>query len=252
MPNAAEAVEVAGITLTHPDRVLWPKQGVTKRGVAEFYAGIADRLLPHMVNRPLTLVRCPSGSDGACFIQKHPWAGLHKAVRRVRRGGEDWLAIDLAIDDVTGLVALVQTGVSVLHGGGGKGGPSPHGWSGDADGVRTSEVEHAVEHRGGDGDLDSLRLIGMEAQRVADHLLPAPDLALDPGPLVVAAVPLPDHPSCLGDPLDVTVALSGSGVRRVGEHGIGTRRHDHRCIGMALVHGGVDAGAVVRILAKIT
>jgi DNA primase len=48
-------------------RVLWPKQGVTKRDLAEFYAGIADRILPHVVNRPLTLVRCPSGSDGACF-----------------------------------------------------------------------------------------------------------------------------------------------------------------------------------------
>src|SRR4051794_7754134 len=61
---AAETIEVAGITLTHPDRVLWPKQGLTKRDLAEFYAGIADRILPHVVNRPLTLVRCPSGSDG--------------------------------------------------------------------------------------------------------------------------------------------------------------------------------------------
>ena len=112
MPKAAaETIEVAGVTLTHPDRVLWPKQGITKRGLAEFYAGIADRILPHVVNRPLTLMRCPSGSDGACFVQKHPWAGLHQAVRRVRNGGEDWLTID----DVTGLVALVQMGVLELH-----------------------------------------------------------------------------------------------------------------------------------------
>jgi bifunctional non-homologous end joining protein LigD len=112
MPKAAaEAIEIAGITLTHPDRVLWPKQGVTKRDLAEFYAGIADRILPHVVNRPLTLVRCPSGSDGACFVQKHPWAGLPKAVRRVRSGGEEWLTVD----DVAGLVALVQMGVLELH-----------------------------------------------------------------------------------------------------------------------------------------
>ena len=112
MPKAAaETIEIAGITLTHPDRMLWPKQGVTKRHLAEFYVGIADRILPHVVNRPLTLVRCPSGSDGACFVQKHPWAGLHEAVRRVHDGGEEWLAVE----DVTGLVALVQMGVLELH-----------------------------------------------------------------------------------------------------------------------------------------
>jgi bifunctional non-homologous end joining protein LigD len=112
MPKAAaETAEIAGIMLTHPDRVLWQTQGVTKRGLAEYYAGIADRILPHVVNRPLTLVRCPSGSDGVCFVQKHPWAGLHRAVRRVRSGGDEWLAID----DVTGLVALVQMGVLELH-----------------------------------------------------------------------------------------------------------------------------------------
>ena len=131
MPKAAaETIEVAGVTLTHPDRVLWPKQGITKRGLAEFYAGIADRILPHVVNRPLTLMRCPSGSDGACFVQKHPWAGLHQAVRRVRNGGEDWLTID----DVTGLVALVQMGVLELH----PWGAPPPTWSGPTASSSTS------------------------------------------------------------------------------------------------------------------
>ena len=46
MPKAAaETIEVAGVALTNPNRVLWPKQGVTKRGLAEYYAGIADRIL---------------------------------------------------------------------------------------------------------------------------------------------------------------------------------------------------------------
>ena len=112
MPKAAaQAIEIAGITLTHPDRVLWPKQGVTKRDLAEFYVGIADRILPHIISRPVTLVRCPSGRDGACFVQKHPWAGLHKAVRQIRSGDEEWLVVD----DVSGLVALVQMSVLELH-----------------------------------------------------------------------------------------------------------------------------------------
>ncbi len=112
MPKAtAETVEIAGITLTHPDRVLWPDQGVSKRALAEYYADIADRILPHVANRPLTLVRCPSGSDGVCFVQKHPWAGLHKAVRRVRDGDDE----RLAVDDMSGLAVLVQAGVLELH-----------------------------------------------------------------------------------------------------------------------------------------
>ena len=112
MPKAAaETIEIAGVPLSNPDRVLWRTQGVTKRGLAEYYASVAERILPHVANRPLTLVRCPSGSEGACFVQKHPWAGLHKAVRRVRSGEEEWLAVD----DLAGIVALVQMGVLELH-----------------------------------------------------------------------------------------------------------------------------------------
>ncbi|MBP2313013.1 non-homologous end-joining DNA ligase [Azospirillum soli] len=104
-------MEIAGITLTHPERVLWRTQGITKGDLAAYYAGIAGRILPHVANRPLTLVRCPSGNEKACFVQKHPWAGLPKAVRRVRDGDDEWLAVD----DASGLVALVQMGVLELH-----------------------------------------------------------------------------------------------------------------------------------------
>lgn len=109
-------MDIAGITLTHPERVLWRTQGVTKGDLAAYYAGIADRILPHVANRPLTLVRCPSwsekaGSEKACFVQKHPWAGLPKAVRRVRNGDDEWVTVD----DVAGLVAQVQMGVLELH-----------------------------------------------------------------------------------------------------------------------------------------
>jgi bifunctional non-homologous end joining protein LigD len=108
-------VTVAGVKLTHPDRVLWHDQGVTKLALAEFYADIADRILPHLVDRPLSLVRCPDGQGGQCFYQKHAWRGLHPSIRRVpiRESGktEEYLAID----DLTGLVSLVQMGVLELH-----------------------------------------------------------------------------------------------------------------------------------------
>jgi bifunctional non-homologous end joining protein LigD len=60
--------------LTHPDRVLWEDEGITKLGLAEFYTEIADWILPHIVNRPLSLLRCPGGSQKQCFFQKHAWA----------------------------------------------------------------------------------------------------------------------------------------------------------------------------------
>ncbi|MBP2292653.1 non-homologous end-joining DNA ligase [Azospirillum rugosum] len=106
-----DAVTVAGIAVTHPDRLLWPAAGVTKRDLADYCVAVADRLLPQVANRPLTLLRCPGGSEGECFVQKHPWPGLSKAVRRLRDGDDEWLVVD----DAAGLVALVQMGVLEFH-----------------------------------------------------------------------------------------------------------------------------------------
>ena len=104
--------DLAGMRLTHPERMLWKKQGVTKQGLAEFYAAIADWVLPHLVRRPLSLMRCPSGIDEPCFFAKHPWKGIDDAVHEIEVGkGEPMLWID----DLDGLIALVQSGVVELH-----------------------------------------------------------------------------------------------------------------------------------------
>jgi bifunctional non-homologous end joining protein LigD len=69
--SRAFVVTIAGVTLTHPDRVLYPGQGITKQDLAAFYEEIGDWILPHVVERPLSLVRCPAGQGTACFYQKH-------------------------------------------------------------------------------------------------------------------------------------------------------------------------------------
>ena len=97
--------------LTHPDRVLWPDVGVTKEGLAEFYAEIADWVLPHLVDRPLSLVRCPSGAASKCFFQKHAWDGIGKAIKRKDIGDDEVLFIE----DLNGLIALVQASVLEIH-----------------------------------------------------------------------------------------------------------------------------------------
>jgi bifunctional non-homologous end joining protein LigD len=55
------AVEIAGVRLTHPNKVLYPEPGITKRDLAQYYVAVAAAMLPHLRDRPLTMVRCPSG-----------------------------------------------------------------------------------------------------------------------------------------------------------------------------------------------
>src|SRR5262249_32527520 len=56
------------VRLTHPDRVLYPDLGLTKRDVAAYYETVAKWIVPHVAGRPLTLVRCPNGVDESCFF----------------------------------------------------------------------------------------------------------------------------------------------------------------------------------------
>lgn len=99
-------------TLTSPERLLWPADGVTKQGLADFYAQTADWILPHVVGRPLSLVRCPGGVEETCFYVKHEWAGLDKSVRRIGTGKDEPMLI---VDDIDGLFALVQASVLEIH-----------------------------------------------------------------------------------------------------------------------------------------
>ncbi|AIQ93189.1 ATP-dependent DNA ligase [Methylobacterium oryzae CBMB20] len=109
-PNVrpGKSSEVA-VALTHPDRVLWPDVGLTKEGLAEYYAEIADHVLPHVIDRPLSLLRCPDGL-GSCIYQKHAWAGLDERYIRSVDGKKA-----VVIRDREGLRALVQASVLKIH-----------------------------------------------------------------------------------------------------------------------------------------
>ena len=66
--------DIAGVKLTHPERILWAEPGITSQGLADFYADIADWILPHVSGRVLSLSRCPSGIGGA-FSPSIPGTG---------------------------------------------------------------------------------------------------------------------------------------------------------------------------------
>jgi bifunctional non-homologous end joining protein LigD len=109
-------MNVAGVELTHADRVLYPEQGLTKLDLARYYEAIAPWMLPHVAGRPFSLVRCPEGRQKACFYQKH-WSGtLPRGVETVDiLEGKGTLRAYTVIHDVTGLVGLVQHGVLEFH-----------------------------------------------------------------------------------------------------------------------------------------
>jgi bifunctional non-homologous end joining protein LigD len=107
--------EVAGVRVTHPDRVLFADEQLTKRDIAEYYEAVAEWIVPHIADRPLTLVRCPDGEGGTCFFQKHWTESLPEAVGKVivpmKSGKERYVTVD----DLAGLVGLVQMSVLELH-----------------------------------------------------------------------------------------------------------------------------------------
>ena len=108
----APAKSEPGIKLTTPERILWEQNGFTKQALANFYTNISKWILPYITGRVLSLVRCPQGAGGQCFFSKHAWMGMNDAVRLVDTGDEKPM---LAIDDLEGLITLVQMNVLEIH-----------------------------------------------------------------------------------------------------------------------------------------
>jgi bifunctional non-homologous end joining protein LigD len=106
---------IPGVRLTHPDRVLYPDQGITKLDLAQYYVAVADWALPHLAHRPLSLVRCPEGQGEACFYRKHVGASVPDALKRIEIPEKSGSEVYLMVEDVAGLVALVQMGVLEIH-----------------------------------------------------------------------------------------------------------------------------------------
>ena len=117
-PSPAEtpAPSVSGavpkVSLTHPDRLLWTDPDVTKRDLADYYSEIAEWILPQITGRVLSLKRCPDGAAGQCFFAKHAWMGADDSVKLIDIGSEKPM---LAVEDLRGLLSLVQMNVLEIH-----------------------------------------------------------------------------------------------------------------------------------------
>lgn len=113
--KTAQELPQSSVTLTHPDRIYWPEEGITKQGLASYYARVWRFIEPYVTKRPLALVRCPDGIGGQQFFQKHAWKGMNSNIEQITdpkdKGGEKLLRIM----DFDGMIALVQSAVLEIH-----------------------------------------------------------------------------------------------------------------------------------------
>ena len=121
MPEEAR-VTVVNVSISNPSRVMFPALRATKLDLARYYASIERWVVPHLVDRPLTLVRCPTGVAGRtatkgpdCFFMKHSKVWAPPAIRRVRIREKTKLGEYLIADSIAALVGLVQMDVLEVH-----------------------------------------------------------------------------------------------------------------------------------------
>ena len=106
-----------GVTVTSPDRVVFPELGLTKAALVDYYAVVAEVMLKELGGRPISLVRCPQGRAKACFFQKHDSGMFSDQVHHVDIAGSDGkIEPYLFVDNAAGLLNCVQMGTIEFHG----------------------------------------------------------------------------------------------------------------------------------------
>jgi bifunctional non-homologous end joining protein LigD len=107
----------APVRLTHPDKVLDAESGVTKQQLADYYWAVAEEMLPHIAGRPLSLVRCPEGTSGECFFQKHVNHTLPPGIESVDVPDKKTGKIEpyITLSTAEALAGLAQMGVLEVH-----------------------------------------------------------------------------------------------------------------------------------------
>ncbi len=109
----ARIVRPATPGLTHPEKLLWPEDDVTKQDLAAYYAAAAPRLLAYIAGRPISIVRAPDGITGQLFFQRHAMRGQSSLIHQVLIRSEKLPY--LMVDTPEGLAALAQLGTAEIH-----------------------------------------------------------------------------------------------------------------------------------------
>ena len=129
--------EIAHITLSHPDKLYYPEANISKQDLAEYYHQNSKLILPHFINRPLSVYRCPEGVDHSCFFQKHIET-LPDAVSSVHIKEKHTNGKYIVAKDESSVIALVQNGSLEFHTWGSKADNIEHPESLPADHISSS------------------------------------------------------------------------------------------------------------------
>jgi bifunctional non-homologous end joining protein LigD len=113
--NADSGSTVAGLRISHPDRLIYPDLGISKIQLARYYEDIAEWIVPHVAGRPLTLVHCPAGLASPCIYLKHAKAWGPSALRRVKIQEKTKVGEYLVADSIEAVVSLAQMGIVEIH-----------------------------------------------------------------------------------------------------------------------------------------
>nr|WP_313633216.1 DNA ligase D [Brevundimonas naejangsanensis] len=115
-PRKNGKVSVAGVAISSPDKVLWPgsdgRPPITKADLARYYEAAAERLLAHVADRPVSIIRAPDGIEGETFFQRHAMAGSNPRLKLIDVKARTPY---VAVVDVGGLAAVAQSGGLELH-----------------------------------------------------------------------------------------------------------------------------------------
>jgi bifunctional non-homologous end joining protein LigD len=113
--NTTSSATVAGINITHPEKLMFPGLGITKLDLAKYYESVAARMLPHIQARPLTLVFCPKGVDEGCQYLRHSKLWGPKTIRRVKIQEKTKVGEYMVVESIEGLISLIQMNVLEAH-----------------------------------------------------------------------------------------------------------------------------------------
>jgi len=112
-------MSIRGITLSHPDKILYPDDKITKLDIAEYYDRVADIMLPHINNYPISLMRCNEGIGPSCFFQRHE-EGEPDLLKKVPIKLNEMTREYIVLDTPEAIIELAQLNALEIHAWGAK------------------------------------------------------------------------------------------------------------------------------------